>query len=126
MSIRVDITQVITSLNNTQRQIDIIKRATLQEGGRFLVNEAKKNAHVVSGKMKASTGIDPGGSPDIVTVSVKVPYAKKENTRPGTKQPRRGSKPPYGPHHFFDTAVMATMVHFRSRIIANFASLFKR
>ena len=113
----------VTGLNETiaalDRQINnlpVARRAILSEGSRFLVNELKRNAHVISGRMKASVRTE-SITDQAANVIVGVPYAIYENARAGTK-------PGYGPHNFADRAFSATQTEFQSRIRAGYDRLF--
>jgi len=102
----------------------IAKNAILAEAGRFLVNEMKRNAHVVSGDMRDSIKADPPSS-EGVAVSVNVPYAAIENARAGIKLQTLDSRPPYGPHNFADRAVQAFQTDYQSKIKAAYDMLFR-
>jgi len=118
--------EILTSITNMQREWPVVRSAVLNEAGRFLANEAKRNVHVVSGDLKNSIGIEPGPPRSSVIVSAKMPYAKKENDRPGDKHATQHSKPPYGPHDYFTRAINATSRDFQSRIKINFDKLLTR
>jgi DNA gyrase/topoisomerase IV subunit A len=88
------INQLINELPNTNQRI-------LQRTGEFMVDELKRNAHVVTGRMKASVRLE-SVTNKIATVAVPVPYADIENRRSGFK----GA---LGPHNFADRAQTATI-----------------
>jgi hypothetical protein len=108
--------ETINRLNQQINDLPVARRAILAEGSRFLVNELKRNAHVISGAMRDSVRADliTDISADVI---VGVPYAVYENARAGTK-------PGYGPHNFADRAFQATQFEFQSRIVAGYDRLF--
>jgi len=116
----------IKGLDAVMREWPIVEKATLNEAGRFIVNEAKRNVHVVSGDLKKSISIDPISSPKVVVVSAKTRYAKIENDRRGDKRQTAKTVGPYGPHDYFTRAVQAVQRDFASRIKVNFDKLLQR
>jgi hypothetical protein len=116
----------IKGLDSVMREWPIVEKAVLNEAGRFIVNEAKRNVHVVSGDLKNSISIEPVSSPKIVVVSAKTHYAKIENDRRGDKRQTPKSKGPYGPHDYFTRATAAVQRDFASRIKVNFDKLLQK
>ena len=116
---------VVRSLDAMGREIPTVRAAVLNEGARFLVNEAKRNVHVVSGRLKASISIETQTS-EFVIVSAKTPYAAIENLRPGEKTPGPKSRGPYGPHNYFTTAIASLQKVWMTRIKVNFDKLWQR
>jgi len=120
------LSESIRGLDNIMRDWPVVRRATLYEAARFIVNEAKRDVHVVSGDLKRSIGIEPAISQNSVIVSAKMPYAWKENARPGTKKQTPKTKGPYGTHDYFTKAINNTTRDFQSKIKVNFDSLLRK
>ena len=100
-NVRIDgLTQRIGALNTIISTGPTIQQRIVQRAGDFMSSEMKKNAHVMSGKMRQSVNYKIQGNSAIV--SVPVPYAVYENRRVGTK-------PGFGSHNFADKAMDATM-----------------
>lgn len=114
--------EVINRLNQQINDLPLARRAILAEGSRFLVNELKRNAHVVSGKMRDSVRTDLITESE-ASVIIPVPYAAIENARRGEKVGTPNTIGPYGPHNFADRAFEATQNEFRSRIKAGYDGL---
>ena len=117
--------EMIRSLDAMGREIPTVRTAVLNEGARFLVNEAKRNVHVVSGRLKASISIETQTS-NFVVVSAKTPYAAIENLREGTKSAGPKTRPPYGPHNYWTTAVASLQKIWMTRIKVNFDKLWQK
>ena len=115
----------IRGLDGVMRDWPVVERAVLNEAGRFIVNEAKRNVHVVTGNLKASISIE-SQTPKSVTVSAKMPYAQIENARSGSKAQGPKTVGPYGTHDYFTRATNAVTTTFASRIKANFDSLLSK
>ena len=116
----------IRGLDGVMREWPVVEKAVLNEAGRFIVNEAKRNVHVVSGRLKGSISIESSSSPKSVVVSAKMPYAKIENDRKGDKVPTPKTRGPYGPHDYFTRAIQAVERDFASRIKVNFDRLLQK
>ena len=117
--------EIIRSLDAMNREIPQVRVAVLNEGARFIVNEAKRNVHVVSGRLKGSIGIE-SQAQNSVTVAARTAYAAIENARPGNKVARPKSVGPYGPHDYFTRAIAAFQQLFQSRIKVSFDNLWRR
>jgi hypothetical protein len=115
----------IRGLDGVMREWPVVETAVLNEAGRFIVNEAKRNVHVVSGRLKASISIE-SQTPKSVVVSAKMPYAKIENERPGDKRQGPKTQGPYGTHDYFTRATTAVTTSFASRIKVNFDRLLTK
>ena len=116
----------IRGLEGIMRDWPVVEKAVLNEAGRFIVNEAKRNVHVVSGDLKNSISIEQSMSPRVVTVSAKMPYAKIENERRGEKRQTPKTRGPYGPHDYFTRAIQSVERDFASRIKVSFDSLLRK
>jgi hypothetical protein len=116
----------IKGMDAVLREWPIVEKAVLNEAGRFIVNEAKRNVHVVSGDLKRSISIDPIPSPKMVVVSAKTRYAKIENDRRGDKRQTPKSLPPYGSHDYWNRAIQSVNRDFASKIKINFDSLLRK
>ena len=116
----------IRGLEAVIREWPVVEKAVLNEAGRFIVNEAKRNVHVVSGDLQRSISIEPNQTPKMVVVSAKTRYAKIENDRKGDKVRTPKTKPPYGPHDYFTRAIQAVQRDFSSRIKVSFDSLLSK
>ena len=116
----------IRGLDGVMREWPVVEKAVLNEAGRFIVNEAKRNVHVVSGDLKNSISIEQSMSPKVVTVSAKMPYARIENDRLGDKTPTPKTRGPYGAHNYFSRAIQAVERDFASRIKVSFDSLLRK
>ena len=119
--------EIVLSLDSMQREIPTVRAAVLNEAARFLVNEAKRNVHVVSGDLKNSISIESATTTaDHVIVSAKTRYAAIENEREGVKRQTPKSKGPYGTHNYFTKAVIALQGIYATRIKVNFDQLWAR
>src|SRR4030095_6126196 len=78
--------EIIRSLDAMNREITQVRTAVLNEGARFVVNEAKRNVHVVSGRLKASIGIE-SQAQNAVVVSARTASAALEHTTPANTVP---------------------------------------
>jgi hypothetical protein len=116
----------IRGLDSVLREWPIVEKAVLNEAGRFIVNEAKRNVHVVSGDLKRSISIEPVSSPKVVVVSAKTRYAKIENDRQGEKRQTPKTVGPYGSHDYWNRAIQSVTRDFASRIKVNFDSLLRK
>jgi len=90
--------QVISNLGRMRSETPNIIHDILQQGSDFMANQMRANAHVITGRMKASISNHVVGDSGIVDVSA--PYAFYENRRVGG---------PKAPHDFADRALSATM-----------------
>ena len=115
----------IRGLDNIMRDWPVVRRATLNEAARFLTNEAKRDVHVVSGRLKSSIGIE-SQTANSVTVAARTEYAAIENARKGTKHQTAKTIGPYGKHSFFTDAISNTQRDFSSKIKINFDSLLNK
>ena len=115
----------VRGLDGVMREWPVVERAVLNEAGRFIVNEAQRNVNVVSGRLKASISIE-SQTPKSVVVSAKMPYAKIENERSGTKSPSPKTQGPYGTHDYFTRATNVVTTSFASRIKVSFDSLLRK
>jgi len=119
------LSESIRGLDNIMRDWPTVRRATLNEAARFLTNEAKRDVHVVTGRLKSSIGIE-SQTANSVTVSAKTEYAAIENARKGTKHQTPKSIGPYGTHDYFTKAINNTTRDFQSKIKINFDSLLNK
>jgi len=115
----------IRGLDNIMRDWPTVRRATLNEAARFLTNEAKRDVHVVTGRLKSSIGIESQTSNSVI-VSAKTEYAAIENARKGTKHQTPKSVGPYGTHDYFTKAINNTTRDFQTKIKVNFDSLLNK
>ena len=125
MTIKLTVTGLDETINRLNQQINdlpVARRAILAEGSRFLVNELKRNAHVVTGAMRDSVNTE-SITDNEASVVIPVPYAAIENSRGGDKIPTAKTIGPYGPHDFADRAFQATEMEFQSRIRATYDRL---
>ena len=120
--------EITRSIDTMGREIPYLRTAVLNEAARFFINEAKKNVHVVTGRLKNSISIDipPNANTDHVIVSAKTPYARVENERPGEKHPGPGKTGPFGPHDYFTKAILDFEANYTSRIKIGFDALFTK
>ena len=104
----VGIEQNIGGINNLERDVDQAALQLMEKISKVHQANLKKYVHVWESKYR------PKGKPhmrdtireeqrgaDFVVITVPTTYAKKENSRPG-------SKPGHGPHNFADMAEMDT------------------
>jgi len=115
----------VRGLDNIMRDWPTIRRATLNEAARFLTNEAKRDVHVVTGRLKGSIGIESQTSNSVI-VSARTEYAAIENARKGTKHQTAKTIGPYGTHDYFTKAINNTTRDFQSKIKVNFDSLLNK
>lgn len=94
------LTEAVAFFNKSAAEIHQTTQAVLNEGADLFVSEATKNAHVITGRMKAS--IYKGSvQQNSITVGASAPYSAIENKRPGA---RLG----HGPHDFATRALNTT------------------
>jgi len=91
------------------------RQAVLEQVSEFMANEMRRNAHVITGKMRDS--INSEVLPDMAIVEVTAPYAAYENRRIGGRQ---------GPHDFADRAVNTTAFETPNIIKREYDNLFSR
>ena len=108
------IDEIISGLNNIISGLDSTKHSALQEGSDFMANQMRNNAHVISGRMKAS--ISNSVSADTATIDVSAPYALYENRRVGG---------PKAPHDFADRALSTTEQQFPNIVGKIYSNLFR-
>ena len=102
-SIRITVTgldEAIRGLNASEFELQNAKNNILQQSSDFMANEMRRNAHVITGRMKNSIRNSVTGNEAIVEVPVE--YAYYENRR-------SGSKAGYGTHNFADMARDSTI-----------------
>ena len=108
--------QVIGSLNNIPFKMDSLRRDILNQTADFMVQELKRNAHVITGNMRNSVRsqhLDQNS----VMVEVGANYAVYENRRGGTKIG-------FGPHNFADMAEQATRQRFGHIVASAYGNMF--
>ncbi len=110
ITISVDgLSQRIAGLDNVINNIENTKQNVLQQIVDFMVGEMRNNAHVLTGRMKASINGFVTGNDAVVGVGAE--YAVYENAR--------GS-----PHDFMDKAVDATMRRTDQTVMSEYDRLF--
>jgi hypothetical protein len=117
--------EIVSSLGAIESDFATVRTAVLNEAARFLTNEAQRNVHVVSGRLKASIGIE-SQTPNSVVVSARTPYAAIENARAGEKHATAKTVGPYGTHDYFTRAIQALNQVFSSRIKINFDNVWRK
>lgn len=122
--------QNIHSLSSALRNYPNSRRTVLQNTGKFMEQELKKNAHVSEEKpgrrgfhMRDLIRLTTVNEREAI-VNIPVPYAVYENKRRGSKSPTTKSKGPYGPHNFADRAEAETRLEFAKQIKQEYDKLF--
>ena len=93
------VSEINGMFDNTKNKSSENGKAVLTDVSNFMVNQAKNNAHVITGNMKNSISANVGDKS--ATVSASAGYSVYENARPGSKW---GST-----HDFMDRAVDSTV-----------------
>ena len=92
--------EVIAKLDKMPDSLRQTERIVVAEAAKMVANEMRKNAHVVTGRMRSSIREGYVGT-NTANVIVGVPYAAYENRRLGTKAG-------FGTHDFADRAIQST------------------
>jgi len=108
--------EAVEGLNSAVGGLSSARTRILQQASQFMANELKRNAHVITGRMRDSVQVR-SVSDKMAVVSVTAPYAVYENARVGGKQ---------GPHDFADRAEEATRNMLPDSIQENIGDLFKK